>query len=130
MDNKNTIEISRDAFDEVLPMLEGKLAQLGEELERAQGAYDRTAKTISELRAKKNGAQHSLPAGNSKKRKKRGEGQKAVIELLKALAPGTALSMADIAKRTGVAYSSIFRFLKKKNNGRFIEENGQWKMKS
>jgi hypothetical protein len=126
MEHLKSIELSVDAARSILPVLEGQLQELKERAWSAQSDYDKAEKTIAEIRLKLNG---SLLPGitDAKKRKRRGEGEKVIIDLLSSSSGG--FKLQEVVKRTGIPYSSVFRLLKQKNKGRFIEENGLWKMK-
>jgi DNA invertase Pin-like site-specific DNA recombinase len=125
-----TIEISRQAALDMMPCLEGKLVNLegaiaGLEAERAS-----LKTTIAELRAKLNGGELPLKNGKYTQRLPKGHGEKLVIEVLKSLPEGQGLSMAEIVQKTGVKHSTVYRTLgdAKRNKGRFVAANNQWRL--
>jgi hypothetical protein len=131
MVDEKTIEISWAHARDLLELYENRLLGLSEERDRVNYEYERIEKGIAELKAKLNGAQQLPGLGVAKLRRKKGEGEKAIFALLGALTTTSkGLSLSDISKRTNVAYSSVFRLLKKKGNGKFIEDKGLWKIRS
>ena len=123
MSDHKTIELSLDAAQELLPILEARMESLFQKAEDAASDYKRAEKTLAELRLKING--NALPGIEpERKRKRKGEAEKSIADLL---ASGGGFTIQEIVKRTSTPYSSVFRILKKKNKGRFIEEGDLWK---
>lgn len=128
MEHIKTIELSVDAANEILPLLEGRLEVLFNRVEDARSEYEQAQKTIAEIRSKLNGS--LLPGiviSTDRKKRRRGEGDRLIAELLASSTGG--FTIKEVVKRTGIPYSSVFRTLKVKSKGRFVEENGVWKMK-
>lgn len=126
----DTVEISLDLARTMLPCLESRLEDLGAQIDGLQREYDRTKTAIAELRSRIAGQLPLKQGDGLRKRKPKGFAEIAVEDLLKSLPNGPGLTMSEIKKRTGLNHSSVFRTLKepKRNQGRFVTENGKWKL--
>lgn len=123
MGDTKTIDLSYDAAKALLPVLERHLGSLFETMEGAIAEHDKVEKTINEIRAKLSNG--TLPGiEDERKRKRKGEAEKQIGDLLTL---GGSYTIQEISKRTNTPYSTVFRILKIKGRGRFVEENDKWK---
>ena len=126
----NTIEISLTAVKDLIPCLEAKLADAEQREDIAHQEAASIRNTLAEVRAKVSGKELPLN-GKPRERLPKGHGEKAIIEVLKALPDGHGISAAEIKRRTGVNHSTIFRTLNdpKRNKGRFVSKDNEWALK-
>lgn len=88
--------------------------------------YDAAKVTIAELKAKINGQAVLVGIDPLRQRKRKGESERVISDLLRNLPEGSGLRMQEVCTKTGIAYSSVFRILKSKGKGKYIEDNGLW----
>ena len=127
-DTNGKIEVSKDLARELIPILEAQITQIENAIVSYEDDRDNKARTLAELKAKLNGSDAtSKPDGGTRKKLPKGQGERIVTELLKSSPPTARWSIQQIVEKTGIAYSSVFRLLKKKNTGQFSEHEGLWK---
>jgi hypothetical protein len=126
----NTLEISRELAEQILPCLEGRLFACLEKREQIDFEINGLQTSIAELRAKLSNAELPLNGnGEYRKRKPKGLADKVIVDLLSSLPEG--LSMAEIRHKTGINHATIHRLLNKpeRNKGRFVNVAGKWSLK-
>jgi len=125
-----TLQISREAAERVLPCLEAQLEGREHDKARAEADIAQLKITIVELRAKLAGSELPLN-GKQRERRPKGHGEKLITEVLASLPNGGGLSATEIAKKTGVNYATVFRALNtpERNKGRFVGVDGKWTLK-
>lgn len=121
-----TIEIGVDVAKNLIPFLEEKLARARDTQHQAAAEVNDLTMQLAEVKSKLNGnlSVEKTPRGRMPK----GAGEKAIIGLLSGIGVGRGFTMADISEKSGVKPSSVYRFLKIKNKGRFVELDGYWKL--
>lgn len=127
-----TLEISRELAERVLPCLEGQLKKCEEIKASAEDEIAILKASLSELRARLDGMQLTTVSGGSRQRRPKGYGDDHIVGLLSSLPNGEGLSLSEIARRTGVDNSTVFRILNepKRNKGRFTKSDDKWSIKN
>lgn len=70
-------------------------------------------------------------SGEPRQRLQKGQAENIVFGLLKGLTDGQGLTVAEIARRTGVKYVSVHRALNKESNrSKFVCEKDKWRLKN
>ena len=123
-----TIEITVELAKHFLPGLEDRLTVLHTQKSELDNEIVELSNTIAEIKTKLNG--ELLPVtgnGDPRRRLRKGEGDRRVIDFMSNLPSAVTLTLAEVAKKAGVPVSTAYRTMKYRHKEKFVEEKGLWR---
>lgn len=123
------IEVSAELAKELIPIIEDQITDIENQIVSLEDERDHKAKQLAELKAKINGAVATASANGVKKRLRKGQGERLILEYLSGLSASEGMPIQEIVDATGVSYSSAFRILNENKNGHFDNPEGRWILK-
>jgi hypothetical protein len=127
--NSDKIEVSLELVGELIPILEDQIAGFDNQLQSIADIRAGKARMLAELKAKINGSAASVGGNGNRKRLRKGQADKIIYDLLRALPDGEGLTISSVVQATGASYGTVYRTFtdKDRNRGRFEEtEQGVW----
>ncbi len=120
-----------DNMDPQPDLLEGTIHDLEETMERLSGERAELDRRLSDVRARRDEWRAILAkvskngASVRRRRAKKGENLSKINALFDELGADSGLLMSDIAKRTGIPWSSVRNELQREG-APFVERDGYW----